>query len=261
MEPDLRREALLRLLEDQDVARPLELAKKLNVSSETIRRDLIWLEQDGTVHRVHGGVALARVSRREASRAERAGREETAKDEIGTLLADLIDASAAIALDVGTTVEACARRLRSEFTGRVVTNSFPVATALNGSAAEVHFLGGDLRLDELTTSGSETVEQMRRFHVDVAVIGCSAIDPDHGPTYLDLDSFGVRRAMIEAAEQTYVVADASKFGEVAFKSVCDWSRITAVITDSSVPQQIVEDFRGQGVRLLRAEPSSATRSA
>ncbi|NJC71972.1 DeoR/GlpR transcriptional regulator [Planosporangium thailandense] len=257
MLPDKRRELILRLLEEREVARPAFLAEQAGVSVETIRRDLVSLEQEGAVHRVYGGVARARLSHStEPSRAERLALQGGAKAEIAALVAGIIEDSDTVIFDVGTTVEMCAQAVAPSFHGRVITNSVPVATRLaSRSGLDVHLLGGHVRPDELSCSGPDTVALLKQFHADKAILGSGGVHPQAGLTDYHLDEIAVRLAMIDAAQQVYVVADAIKIGHVALRKVCDWGRITAVITDSSADPAQVARLREAGVEVLQGRPS------
>lgn len=255
MLPDKRRELILRLLEEREVARPANLAEEVGVSVETIRRDLVSLEQEGAVHRVYGGVARARLSQStEPSRAERLALQGSAKAEIAVLVAGLIDDADTVIFDVGTTVEMCAEALKPDFHGRVITNSVPVVTRLAArSGLDVHLLGGHVRLDELSCSGPDTVALVRQFHADKAILGSGGVHPQAGLTDYNLDEIAVRLAIIDAARQAYVVADATKIGHTALRKVCDWGRIAAVVTDSAADPQHVTRLREAGVDVLRPQ--------
>jgi DeoR/GlpR family transcriptional regulator of sugar metabolism len=259
MLPDKRREMILLLLEEREVARPAFLAEQAGVSVETIRRDLVSLEQEGAVHRVYGGVARARLSRSsEPSRAERLALQGGAKAEIAALVSGLIDDGDTVIFDVGTTVEMCAQALASSFHGRVITNNVPVVTRVAArSGLDVHLLGGHVRSDELSCSGPDTVALVKQFHADKAILGSGGVHPQAGLTDYDLDEIAVRLAMIDAAQQVYVVADAIKIGHVALRKVCDWDRITAVITDSAADPEQVTRLREVGVEVLQGRPDAA----
>lgn len=169
------------------------------------------LTSEGVVQRVHGGVALVRIGVTEPPRSERIDLQGSAKDEIAALMASLVEPDDSLLLDVGTTVEACARSLRPDYAGLVVTNSVPAVSALaDRTGVEVHLLGGRVRLDELTTTGPDAEALLRQYDADKAILGCSGAHGEGGLTYYDVEMLGVRTAMVEAAQEVYVVADATK---------------------------------------------------
>lgn len=253
MKPHQRQDRILEILREREIARTAELAESLGLSTETIRRDLVILEEAGAVCRVYGGVAIARHTHStEPDRAERALLHRAAKEEIGEVAASLVGEADTLFLDVGTTVEVVAEKLSREFRGYVLTNSIPAILQLAGrSRATLHVLGGRIRSEELTSAGAETAAAVRQFHADRAFLGSGGVHPTNGLTDYDPDDIAVRHAMIESSREVYVLADATKIGHTALRPVCGWDRVTAVITDSRADPKTVESLRAAGVEVLQ----------
>ncbi|WP_283136299.1 DeoR/GlpR family DNA-binding transcription regulator [Rhizohabitans arisaemae] len=259
MLPEERRRRILALLDESEVLRPTEMAAELEVSAETIRRDLVLLEKDGVIRRVYGGAARARNLSRSAepTRVERESLQQKAKDEIARICATLVGDTDTIFLDVGTTVLTWARQLPASFHGRVVTNSIGAATALAGrKEIDLHIIGGRIRHDELTSSGADAEEQVGRFFADKAFLGSGGVHPVAGLTDYHLDEIAVRNRMIDNATRVYVLADSTKLGHIALRKVCGWDRVTALVTGGAVEEDVVRQLRDTGLTVLRPEAAA-----
>lgn len=208
-----------------------ELADRCQASAETIRRDLIALEQAGLLARVHGGAAGVPANR-EPDFGERSNVGRAAKTAIGNTAAGLLAGSTTVFFDVGTTVLAAAQALPHQFRGLVATSSLLVAAELAGrDGVEVLVSGGRVRAGDLALANSRTVEFFADLHADVAILGSGGVDPTAGLTDFHLDEVAVRRTMLAQASRSFVLADSTKLGRVAPHRVCGLAAVTAVITD------------------------------
>lgn len=195
-----------------------ELARRLGVSAETIRRDLVLLERRGILARVHGGatIALARAAGEEAPFTERTGTAPEAKRRIGQAAAALARPGQTIVIDVGTTAVDVTRALPPAFTGIVATCSLLVAAELaERSGVEVLVCGGRLRGGDLALSGPAAQAFFADLHPDIAFLGSGGVDAVAGLTDYYLDEIAVRRTILRNATRSYVLADSSKFGRIA----------------------------------------------
>ena len=244
MWPVLVEERRLRILQALDEAGTLsteQLAQRLKVSAETVRRDLVQLDQQGRLHRVHGGAMNGTAARQEeAPFAERA-----------QVASGLVVPGQTVAFDVGTTALAVARALPGSFHGTVVTCSLLVAAELAGRAGvEVLVAGGRVRGGDLAVSNAQTVGFFRDVHADVAFLGSGGVAPEAGLTDFYLDEVVTRRVILANAGAAYVLADASKLGKVAAHRVCGLDEVTAVVTDQRPPRSLAGAIRDAGGRLL-----------
>ncbi|MFI5613972.1 DeoR/GlpR family DNA-binding transcription regulator [Amycolatopsis sp. NPDC051903] len=263
MLPDERRRRILVLLNSSEVLRPADMAVQLDVSPETIRRDLVLLEREGAIRRVYGGAAKAKNLSRSAEpgRVERENIEREAKAEIAEVVASIVGDDDTVFLDVGTTVLAAARALPDSFRGRVVTNNLGAVLAMAGrDAVNLHLVGGRVRHDELTSSGPDAEDQVSNFFADKAFLGSGGVHVTGGLTDYHLDEIAVRHRMISNAAEVYVLADGSKLGHVALRKVCGLDRITALITDSAADPEMVAQLRDAGLTVVQP-PVAGTEDA
>ncbi len=247
-----RRAQILQALEAAGVLTTDDLAQELQVSGETIRRDLLLLDQQQRLRRVHGGAMTTSTARQEEPPyAVRAEDDSHAKKRIGELAADVISAGQTIIFDIGTTVLAAARALPMTFQGTAVTCSLVAAAELTSRPGiEVLVAGGRVRGGDLAVSNAHTVAYFSEIHADVAFLGSGCVSADEGVTDFYLDEIATRRVMIANTATTYVLADSSKLGKVAPHRVCGLDDISAIITDQAPSDQTRTAFRDAGAQLL-----------
>jgi DeoR family transcriptional regulator, fructose operon transcriptional repressor len=231
-----------------------ELALSLQVSVETIRRDLVILENRGVLRRVHGGAASTSVVRNEEpSFLERSALGSEAKAVIGRTAAALLRPGQTVVIDVGTTALEVARAIPSDFRGLVATCSLLAAAELAGRPhLEVLVSGGRLRPGDLACSNAQTIEFFTNLRPDVAFLGSGGVDVTDGLTDFHVDEVATRRVIIERATRSYVLAEASKIGRTAPHRVCGLSALAGVITDQEPPERFRAALDEVGAAVLAA---------
>ena len=218
------------------------LARDLDVTPETIRRDLTALERRGLLLRAHGGAVPIERTTLEPTVDERDLESVNEKEAIAQAALKEITKDLSIILDSGTTTMRLAQILPSHLNLTVVTNSMPIAATLAGrDGIDLHVLGGHVRTATLAAVGPWTWDSLESLAVDVAFIGANGITTERGITTPDVDEARVKSAFVAAARRTVVLADHSKFGREDFSVVAPLSAIDAIITD----QQVDDDFRAE----------------
>ncbi|GAA3425357.1 DeoR/GlpR family DNA-binding transcription regulator [Streptosporangium sandarakinum] len=218
-----------------------DLARELAVSAETIRRDLVLLERQGKLARVHGGatIALGRPAGEEAPFAERSVTAAEAKRHIGHVAAALTRPGQTIVIDVGTTAVEVARALPMDFSGTVATCSLLVAAELaERPGVEILVCGGRLRKGDLALSGPVAQAFFDDLNPDLAFLGSGGIDAAAGLTDYYLDEIAVRRIILRNAARSYVLADSGKFGRIARHRVAGVEEFTGLITEAEPPPSV-----------------------
>lgn len=208
------------------------LAKRLEVTPQTIRRDINALCETGLLRRHYGGVSLPSAS----SNLPFASRQiinQSAKIQIAQRLAQLLPNGASVFLGIGTTVEFVARALANHQDLKILTNNLNVASLLcNSPSIEVTVAGGQLRHNDHDLVGEETTRFFRNFQVDYGIIGAGSLDVQHGLMDFDLREAMVSRAILGNARQRVLVADHSKWNRSAFAKVAEFTDLDVFITDS-----------------------------
>ncbi|MEV0383603.1 DeoR/GlpR family DNA-binding transcription regulator [Nonomuraea sp. NPDC050643] len=229
------------------------LAAELDVTTETIRRDLTSLERAGVLRRVHGG----------AIPVERLGFEPAlaARDEVMTAEKERI-AKAALAelpedgsviIDAGTTTGRLVQVLPADRELTVVVNSPPLATALAARAnLHVIMLGGRLRGKTLATVDDWALRPLAYLNVDVAFMATNGCSLGRGLTTPDPAEAAIKRAMVKAAQRSVLLADHTKFGNTYLATFAELSEIDVVITDTGLDVTVAADLAATGPEVIRA---------
>lgn len=210
-----------------------ELAGALDVTTQTIRRDLVDLSELGQVRRYHGGAGLsgeidtANYRRRKVERAD-------AKRRMGERIAQLVPDGASLFLDGGTTVEAVAEALTARRGLKVVTYNLRVANYLSEHTDFVISLpGGVVRNADGSIFGEGAAAFMRRFRVDTAIIGISGIDDSGMMTDDDFEEVSLVRVAMAQARSVILATDSTKFGKQALVCLGPVSEIHTLVTDAA----------------------------
>lgn len=247
-----RERLILEYLNSVGAARIADLAERLEVSEETIRRSLKRMEAVGRVTRVHGGVHLRDWST-EPSFALRIGLNPDRKRAIAARVAGLIENGASLFLDVGSTTAFVAQALREHRELLVVTNSLAVAHVLAGRGGNRVFMaGGELRPHDGGAFGAEALAFVRQFRVKHAVLSAAAVDAKSGFMLQDLREAEFSRAIIECAEDAIIAADASKFGRTAPIRITGPEAIHRLVTDAAPTGALAEMLAVAGVEVTLA---------
>jgi DeoR family fructose operon transcriptional repressor len=258
--PEERRLVIMERVRSRPLVKPGELADELGVSIETIRRDLVALEEDGLVRRVYGGATGTTARAFEPTFEKRRMRHRDRKMAIGRLAASLIRPDDTLILDIGTTVDELADVLPLAYRGIVLTNSLLVANALaSRDGIEVITSGGRVRSGDLACFGPVSEAFFRDHFADKAFMGAGGVHAHMGLTDYYPDEIASRRVILEHAAERYVLADSSKLGHVAFGKVCDLAELSAVITDDHADAADVARLEEAGLTVMIATvESSAT---
>ncbi|ASS92266.1 DeoR/GlpR family DNA-binding transcription regulator [Aeribacillus pallidus] len=249
-----RYEEILRLLEKDKIVKVAQLCSIFNVSVETVRRDLEFLEKEGKLKRVYGGAVLERKLSMEPSYHTRVIGNAREKQSIGKKTAELIHDGETLIIDLGTTTLEVAKHLKDKKDLTIITNCLYIAQELvDVPGYRVILSGGQLRSEEQSTSGFMSEEFFRTFNVDKTIIGVGGITIEEGITDYHLEETRVRRIMIEKGSQVIAVADHSKFGVKALVNVCPLEDIDVLVTDDKLPKSIIEKFKKQNVNVIVAE--------
>jgi DeoR/GlpR family transcriptional regulator of sugar metabolism len=244
MERTQRFDAELTVLAEHGRLEVGDLARRLEVSDMTVRRDLEELERQGLLRRVHGGAVPAVSRSYEPPFAVRSQRADGAKRSIAAETVKLFEDGDTVLLDVGTTTLEVARALQGRTNLTVLTPSLPVANLLADEAGiRLICLGGVVRPGERSLVGALAIHALRQFYVDVCVLGVGGLDAEAGLTEFNLEDAEVKRAALERSRQLIVTADASKLGTVAFAAVAPASRIDVLVTDAPTTHQQLAFFR------------------
>lgn len=243
MKADDRFEIIIRKVQEKGKVRVSELSELLNCSEVTIRNDIRKLDEQGVLKKTHGG-------------AEKLGQGLTAqfvpgeyylnaecKKKIAGKAYEYIRDQESIMIDDSTTCCYLAQYIRDNPQKRlsVVTNSLYAAVILSKvQHVNVYVLGGQILSNPAAAMGTTTAEHASLYHVNKLFSGINRIDFKVGMTSADEIHAEVKRAMIERADETYILADHTKFGGGSLFTVCPMKEVKCIVTDSGVSKEILE---------------------
>lgn len=228
-----------------------DLARRLSVTPQTIRRDLNQLARRAMLSRVHGG-AIVTSGVDNIDYAARRAVATGAKAAIGAAAAALVPNGASLFVNIGTTTEAVAAHLVQHRDLLVISNNLNVVDQLDGRpGVEVVVVGGEVRRGDRAVVGALAMQFIATFKVDLAVIGASAIDPADG-SLLDfsVDEVQVTQTIVKNARRVILVADASKVGRAAPVRIGRLDMVDWLVTDRLLDPDLRRLCEEQGVTLI-----------
>lgn len=230
-------------------ARIHSLAAALNVSDETIRRNIRGLAEEGLVEKLHGGARLVeRVD--EADLQTRLLENIPGKRRIAARVAAMVPDGSTLFLDVGSTTSFIADALQSHSRLTVITNSLAVAWKLaTRNHNRIFLAGGEVRPLDGGTFGPEALDFMEYFSVDMAIISATGICPDRGFLFSDLSEARMARKMMARAARVILAADSRKFHRLAAISLGDPAAVDHLVCDAAPPDVIRAAAEGWGVSI------------
>ena len=229
------------------------LSEALDVTAETVRRDLTVLERQGVLRRVHGGAIPVERLGFEPAVAEREAVLVAEKERIAKAALDEIPEDGTIAIDAGTTTLRLVELMPADRELTVVTNSLPHALRLSTLPnITLHVVGGRVRGRTLATVDEAAQRFLRELFVDVAFVGANGVSVQRGLTTPDRSEAAVKAALIESARRAIVLADHTKFGSDHFAKFAELADADTVITDSGLDAELANDIEAAGVRVVRA---------
>ena len=227
-------------------------AKKLNVATETVRRDLDVLERRGVLRRVHGGaIALERFTH-EYTIPERENLNPEAKKRIAETAARYLPEQGCVFVDGGTTTEFLASALRSRPKLLVVTNNIRLVQRIGDSETKVHMLAGTVRPTTLSSVGARTAAGLEDQNAVMAFIGANGVAADLRMTAFDTDEAIVKKKMIANAEESILLVDHSKFGSTYPASFGRAGEMDRVVCDIDTDIDYVERLNAEGTGVVLA---------
>jgi len=235
------------------------IAAELDVSDMTIRRDLVELETEGKLVRIHGGAVLPENStpvamdREEPSFDTRLIRHCEAKARIAAVAADIACGYLTVALDVGTTTYLVAEKLLERNRMKIFTNSVRIAHRMSSGAPDIYLAGGHMRGDEMAMGGPTAVAQFEQLWFDVAFIGVSGLTSSGFYDY-SFEDVDLKRVYLNRSGYKVVLCDSSKFQRMSLVNIAPLQGVDMLITESSPPPAIALALEAARIKVVIAPP-------
>ncbi|WP_443073219.1 DeoR/GlpR family DNA-binding transcription regulator [Streptomyces sp. S465] len=241
-----------------------ELARVVQTSEVTVRRDVRALEAEGLLDRRHGGAVLPGGFTRESGFPQKSHLATAEKTAIADLAAGFVDEGEAVVVGAGTTTQELARRLARVPGLTVVTNSLLVAQALaHANRVEVVMTGGTLRGSNYALVGSGAEQSLQGLRVSRAFLSGSGLTAERGLSTSNMLSASVDRALVQAAAEVVVLADHTKLGTDTMFQTVPTDVITRLVTDEPPAHDDralteLQALADQGVQIAVAGPGAGS---
>lgn len=247
-------------IERDSAVRVEQLARELNVSPITIRRDLAELEQQGKVERTYGGAVRVGVINREERFSEKLEQAHPAKVAMAHRCLDLIPDGATIILDAGTSTFELAKLLSRRPGITAVTIDVAIAAELSRQGLRVFVAGGEIQNSTGSIFGPSAEEFVARMRADCAIIGVAGISPEGTLLTPTMQKAAIKRRMMESSRVSILLADAAKFERSSFWEICRLDSFDHIVTDALLTDQQIERYGIQTDRLCTVYVGSDSRN-
>jgi len=245
-----RHDEIISLIKNNGFVTVEEMASLFNVTPQTIRRDINFLDGEGVISRYHGGAGLS-VSTENVAYRHRKEIFLNEKKKIAGKVSSMIQDSSSLFINIGTTTELVANELMNHNKLKVITNNLNVAAIMSKKDDfEVIVTGGIVRGRDCGITGEATVKFIRQFKVDIGIIGISGIDLDGTLLDFDFREVHVARTIIENSRKVYLVSDHSKFGRNPMVKLGSITEIDTLITDRKPPKQLMDIIVNNDINLV-----------
>ncbi len=240
----------MRLLRLNGAVRIAELSGLLEVSQNTIRRDLRRLSDQGALRLTHGGAVLNENIPMGMPLGEREVHFIEEKRRIGQKAIELIPDDSAVLLDAGTTTEQIAQAIRDRSGLTVITNALNIILRLADANGIVSVsTGGVLNPITKCFSGFHAEQFLSQFHADVAFISAGGVT-ERGLTNTNAVEVQIKRTMIEISDIVVVAVTHDKIGRVSLSPFAELDSVDVILTDEKADPRIIESIRQRGPRVV-----------
>ncbi|MDZ7897062.1 MAG: DeoR/GlpR family DNA-binding transcription regulator [Arcicella sp.] len=244
-----RLQIILKMLETDQRVSSIQLAEILNVSDDTIRRDLNELDENGLLKKVHGGAVPKSPSPYKLTERINISHEE--KLVLGRKAQAFFKNGQVIILDNGSTNMEVAKLMSPDLKATVFTTSIPIAQILcEHPNIELFMLGGKVFKDAQNTYGTEVIELLGKIRADIFLVGVCGMHHQIGVTMPDWGESVVKRKMAEVSQKVIALVTADKFNTAENYVVCPYNHIDVMITDDTITETQLLDYQGKGVEVL-----------
>ncbi|PCI46552.1 MAG: DeoR family transcriptional regulator [Alphaproteobacteria bacterium] len=254
MKVDIRQAKILEIIRENKQVQVEYLAEILEISRETIRRDLIVLAKKGQVLKIHGGASLPNIFG-EGSFQQRLSDNVSAKIQIAKTAALKVKPGETVFIDTGSTTLYFAEKLAKISGLTIVTNSTEIAKTISTGQNNnrCFLLGGEYSADNSQTFGTMVGTQISSFRAHHAILTIGALDERTGVMNFNIEEAQVARAMIAQSQSVTILVDGSKFNKIASFEVCPLAKINQIICDVRPPEKLYKAIKAAGVNIILAQ--------
>lgn len=250
MFPEERRKKIVNLLNENGMMKLPELTKILQISMETLRRDVQQLVKEEKVKKIYGGIQKVENNQGESLIEHRMQLNLEAKKKIAAMCRNLINEGECIYLDSGSTTLQIAECLKGFENLTIITNSIPIISMLASTKNDIICIGGKLRHSEQSITTFDFLFNFEQLNIQKAFICSSGITVEKGISDYNLEEANTRRSILSLAEEVIVTSDASKFGRDVTVQVCPLDAVDKIVTDDGLSNSYIKQFDHVSTELI-----------
>ncbi len=246
-----RQNKILNILDLDGGVKSSNLTNILNVSLETIRRDIDVLEKKGLLKKVHGGAVQNRKKNLDLPHKLRVNKMQEEKKEIAFKAIKYIKENDVIAINGSTTNLELAKLIKTkEYKLTIITNSLLIANELsNLKNIRLIMIGGIYESIEFSFLGDTSVKQILNFSANKCFISAGGVSPKRSITDFTEKDVSISKAFMEISEEIIILADSSKIGNNALIKICDIRDASLIISDSNIKKNTREEFQNININI------------
>ena len=237
-----RVELILQQVQLQAIVKINDLKDLLNVSVDTVRRDLKTMEQSGLIKCIRGGASLSNFTGREVLNIK-------LKREAARKALAYIKPNAIIALNSGTTNTILAQELvfkKDNIT--VITNNLAAINILiQNPAIKIVSIGGIIDSQEKSTYGTTCEQEFGQYFPDIAFLSINAINYKDDFTDFRMSEIGIIKLLSQRSEKVIAIMDSSKIGKRSKQKVLNLDNVDLLLTDDNISPILKEKYKNKGL--------------
>ncbi len=247
-----RQNIICEMLRQKGAVTTSELVSRFKVSIETIRRDLLFLEKERMLQRVHGGAVLISKYKEYSGLSARVEENRDKKAELSELAMHFIKNDDTIAIDSGSTAVEFVEALKNHFESlTIVTHSMDVFEKTHDfKNFKTILIGGQYLKEERAFIGTIAVDMLKRLHLKKVFIFPMAVSLKFGIADFTLNLAGMQRQLYESGEEIFILADSSKIEKTSLFTVMPISRDYVIITDSGLSEDVKNMYREENYKII-----------
>ena len=225
------------------------LSQEMNVSEDTIRRDLQELADEGSLIKVHGGALSRSFNNHYLPENEIYSFDK--KKTIAAKTIDLIQDGMFVLTSGGTTVIEMARALSPQLRATFISGSIPaIMEYMKHPNIDVIVIGDKVSKSSKITIGGDAISKIKQINADLCILGINAIDVEHGVTDNDWDVVQLKKAMIESSKKVVCLTITEKINSSQPIQVCPLDKIDILITESDPENKQFDPYKNAGIQVL-----------
>lgn len=253
MIPIARRNKIKKIILEKKSVTINELSELFDLTEETIRRDLKYLEDENFLTRTYGGAYISEGVQNDVNVNLREHIHVEGKEKIAKKCVEFIQSGDSIFLDASTTSLFIANLLK-DMRLTIVTNSVKIMnTLIDNSNINLVFIGGSISSRSMSSLGRSAELTMQNYFFDSAFISCRSISMQHGITDSNEQQAEIRKIAIEHANKVNLVVDYTKFDKTSFASICSFRQIHNIIVDKKLSPEWINFLSENNITYIECE--------